>query len=206
MKRINLTGKRFGRLLVVGLHSITNHKPRWKCKCDCGSALDVNGSNLKTGTTKSCGCLQVDLVRGRLTTHGQSRRSPEYNTWSGMLARCRSKSNPAYSNYGGRGVKACKRWLKFETFFEDMGKKPTAAHSIERRNNDGDYKPSNCYWATKRQQALNTRQSVGVVNHNGKSMTIEQWSKHTGIKLKTIYWRLKRWSVEKSLSKTISRP
>lgn len=155
-----LEGHRFGKLLVLVFAGTNNHhQSAWLCKCDCGNRRTILGRSLRTGNTKSCGCLlAVGSGEGHVK-HGHSRRgkhTPEYNSWRAMNKRCSNPNTPGYKNWGGRGIKVCKRWLKFENFLADMGPRP-AFTSIERRNNDGDYKPSNCYWATRKEQRANQR-------------------------------------------------
>ena len=155
MKKIDLTGRRFGRLVVVGEAGRTKRgKITWECLCDCGKTTVIIGDNLRSGNTLSCGCYGREVVRYANTTHGMA-RTREYNIWEGMKNRCQNKTHPDYPNYGGRGIKVCSRWMSFENFFFDMG----VSHglSIDRINNDGNYEPSNCRWATASEQNLNRR-------------------------------------------------
>lgn len=159
---IDLTGKRFGRLLVMLSAGRTIQGSRsvrmWQCRCDCGRTLDVSRMNLTSGDTRSCGCLRVDSPNSR--THGHSRvgiRTHEYNTWAAMVQRCTNPKTPNYQYYGARGIKVCDRWRdSFENFLADMGERPPGT-SIDRRNNELGYEPGNCRWATKREQMRNTR-------------------------------------------------
>jgi hypothetical protein len=156
-KVINLAGRRFGRLVAIS-HSgkdIRNNAV-WLCVCDCGKEIVVNGSHLRTGNTRSCGCFQSDMSAQRLRTHGM-KGTPEYNTWRAMMKRCNNPNDKAYKYYGGRGINVCERWRRFENFISDMGKRPTIDHSLDRIDNDGNYEPTNCKWATPKEQALNRR-------------------------------------------------
>ncbi len=155
---IDLVGMRFGRLLVES--RVSGGRARWTCRCDCGAVTIVRGDSLRRGVTKSCGCYQRD----RLLRHGEctgSLRSAEHRIWTGMLSRC--KRDPRYA---GRGITVCERWIVFENFLADMGRRPTPTHSLDRIDNDRGYEPDNCRWATPTEQARNTRRtklSVAVV-------------------------------------------
>ena len=128
----------------------------WKCGCDCGSIKIIKEYNIKNNRTKSCGCYRKEMPHDNFKTHGMT-RTPEHIAWCSMNQRCRDANCSSYKYYGGRGIKICARWNKFENFFKDMGKRPSTKHSLDRIINSGDYKPSNCRWATDSQQAYNKR-------------------------------------------------
>lgn len=154
-------GHRFNRLIVVSkAPTISVRNKRWLCRCDCGTEKIVAQSELRSGKTQSCGCLRREVTALNKTKHGNARRglhTKEYLIWRGMLSRCHNPSNPAYPDYGARGISVCERWRSsFSTFLADMGNCP-AGLSIDRISNDGGYFRENCRWATAVQQAQNRR-------------------------------------------------
>jgi hypothetical protein len=161
---LDVTGKRFGRLTAQWPAGRTIWVIHWLCLCDCGNLRVVALGALRNGNQKSCGCYKQDFQRKRHLRHGHTKhgQSPTstYTAWANMLKRCDNPNNPEYRNYGARGIKVCKRWYKFENFLADMGEKPAAHLTIERVNNNKGYMKSNCTWATRREQSLNTRRSL----------------------------------------------
>ena len=155
---LDLSGRKFGRLTVLGLsHRDKYRNSYWKCLCKCGSVKDYQRSGIVNGTTKSCGCLHSEKLKQRFTTHGKY-LSEIYSCWRNMKSRCNNPNHPVYDSYGGRGIKVCKRWEKFDNFYEDMGERPKGL-SLERSNNDKGYSLKNCCWATKKEQANNRREN-----------------------------------------------
>jgi hypothetical protein len=157
-KTADIEGQRFGMWTVKEFVEVDNHRmAKWKCICDCGNVGIVSTNSLRTNNSTNCGCRQATTTCLQFTKHGKY-KTAEYQAWASMKQRCNNKKNPQYPNYGGRGIKVCEQWNTFETFYSDMGKRPDGL-SIDRINNDGDYEPSNCRWATIIEQNNNQRRS-----------------------------------------------
>ena len=161
---VDITGRRFGRLVVVRSAGVIARHRKWECLCDCGRTLTVVRMNLLTGHTQSCGCLRVESAVKMKYSHGK-RWSKEYVVWQNMRRRCRDPKMYAYPWYGGRGIGVCKAWQDFGEFFRDMGKRPEGM-TIGRKDNDGDYEPSNCEWQTWEQQRA--EKTVRLREHRAK--------------------------------------
>ena len=208
-KPFDLNGRIFGRLTVLCFAGRNKSKNRtWLCRCECGTELPISSSNLLSGASESCGCLKMEALIKRNTKHGQSKRvgeSREHAVWCGMRQRCTNPKSRNWNDYGGRGIRVCERWDSFTNFLADMGPCPDE-YTIERKDNNGNYEPSNCIWATRKVQARNKR-NVRLYEFNGESRSIHEWSEITGIHVETLRNRLKRykWSIEKALTTTNDR-
>jgi hypothetical protein len=200
----DLTGQKFARLTVTG--RAPNNKfnqTAWFCVCDCGTRSVVNAHALRCGKTRSCGCLNREVVgaacKKRNTTHGES-KSSEHIAWLAMKERTCNPNFLQYHNYGGRGIRVCERWLNsYENFLADVGRKPTPKHSLDRIDSNGNYEPGNVRWATRDEQA-NNRTSNRFVEAFGERLTIIQWARKTGVGRHNISNRLKAgWTPEQAV-------
>lgn len=202
MTTMDLIGHKFGRWTVVGLSENVDRRTRWNCICDCGVTKSVLEANLKIGDSKSCGCLQIEKLINRSSTHGM-RKTPEYIAWCSLIQRATNANIKFAKDYSLRGITVCERWLSFENFFADIGMRPSPDHSIDRINNDGNYEPGNCRWATRKEQNRNTRGNV-LITHNGETHCLSEWAEITGIKLGIISKRLSRgWASKRALTEAI---
>lgn len=164
MRPIEMTGLRYGRLLVIGNAGKTAHRQMlWACRCDCGGQSVVAGGDLRRGKITSCGCQRIERSIEVNTKHGHAARagsppSPEYEAWHSMQQRCYNPNVRGFENYGGRGITVCERWRdSFGNFLADMGMRPSDEHSIDRKDNERGYGPDNCRWSTAKEQANNRR-------------------------------------------------
>lgn len=209
--KINLVGKRYGKLIVIEEAARTRSpcgstSINWKCHCDCGNDVVVSRGGLTSENSRSCGCYAIE-VRKSNRKHGYAIRGkelPEYEIWKAMNKRCRNENDLSYRNYGGRGVAVCQRWIdSFESFLQDMGRRPSQDLSIERIDNNGNYEPSNCKWGTRTEQNNNKRKSF-IVSVDGVKTTVQQvwktYGKDSKVSFYTFRSRLyKRWSIEQAL-------
>lgn len=191
-RRPMTAGERYGMLVTVARAA---NRRQWTCLCDCGKETAVWTSHLRRGATKSCGCARQP--------HGHyagNKATPTYSSWSAMRQRCANPNDPSYEHYGARGIKCCERWDSFENFLADMGERPDLTHSLDRVDVDGDYTPTNCRWASVKQQARNTRRTVRLTL-NGITKAQADWSDDLGLPSHLIACRLRQgWSVERALS------
>lgn len=196
----DITGKRIGRWIVISYAG----KSRWNCRCDCGTLGKPDAWRLASRTSLSCGCLHHEMVAARNRTHGQP-KDKTYHTWSQIIQRCDNKNNPSYHLYGGRGITVCKRWRRYDNFLADMGRPASSDLTIDRINNNGHYRPSNCRWATHKQQNRNRRDNVSV-SFGGKTMLICEWADELGVSCDTLYQRRYHgWPVERMLTEPVRK-
>lgn len=199
-----------GKLKQIGVSF--NADKRWRYKavfeCDCGNRVVAFVSNVKSGATSSCGCVRIAVLEHQTyrITHGMS-NSSEYKIWYGIKDRCLNVENKNYRDYGGRGVTVCERWRNsFEAFFADMGPRPTRSHSIDRfPDNNGNYEPGNCRWATQTEQQRN-RRSNKRLEIDGHKKCIVEWAEESGVPADRIRQRLKSgWSPDRAVKTNVSK-
>lgn len=176
MALIDLKGKRYNHLIVLKIGKYSKSGGIiWLCRCDCGRKTFAYTLRLRNNKTRSCGICDLDYeVRGKVL-HGM-KHTPEYRCWSQMKNRCQNPKLKNYKDYGGRGIVVCKRWVdSFQSFYKDMGNRPSSLHSLDRKRNDLNYTKSNCRWATKMEQAKNRRSSVWI-EYKGRKMIMNEWA------------------------------
>jgi hypothetical protein len=163
----------------------------------------IDGSKLRSGAIKSCGCFRREYIGAKSTTHGL-KKTKAYQVWASMKARCLNPSHEDYHNYGGRGITVCEEWLSFESFFKDMGH-PSRGQQLDRIKNHLGYFPGNCEWRTCKQNCRNKRSNV-VLTHNGESKCMIEWAEQAGLKFYTFSGRIKAgWTMEKALTKPVQK-
>ena len=200
----NLIGKKFGLLTVISQRESKNGKRMWECKCDCGTTVSISTDRLKSGHTKSCGC-----VAGR--PGGKSpgwKGTVVYSRWQAMKKRCYQVGTEGYENYGGRGIKVCDEWKNNPSAFCEWALENGFSEelTLDRKDVNGDYCPENCKWSTKTEQNRNKRNNH-FVTYNGKKITLSEYSEITGIKHGAIDWRVNRskMSEEDALKRPIRK-
>lgn len=200
-KKLDFLGKKIGRWTVVkengrfypGGHIL------WFCVCECGNTQNITGNTLKSGNSTSCGCYHAEMVGNMVRTHGATKckdhkETREYTSWMQMKSRCRNTNLKSYKDYGGRGVTVCSRWLGedgFINFLSDMGERPEG-HSLDRYpNNNGNYEPSNCRWATRPQQQRGRRNNIWL-EHEGERLVMTDWLKRIAMPYSTFQYHVKK--------------
>lgn len=202
MRAYDLTGQTFGKLRVLS-RVVVDRRTKWLCVCDCKATRLVDAGNLVSGNTRSCGCGHREMMLRRnkaMTKHGLT-GSPEYQTWLHIKQRCYDPNAAGYDRYGGRGIVVCDRWKDDPAaFIQDMGPRPGAEYSVDRINNDGPYSPENCRWATRIQQARNTRRTT-MLTYKGETKPLNDWAEMHGLAVMTVRSRLSAgWDVERALT------
>lgn len=168
-----------------------------KCRCSCGVDFVTRLEGLRRGDVTTCPDCSAKRVWGNTKKHGSP---PAYQSWASMIQRCTNPNFPQYKHWGGRGIKVCDRWRhSFEAFLEDMGDRPSCKHQIDRIDNDGNYEPGNCRWATQRQQRRNSSQNV-MLEYDGRRACLAEWAESLGISPSSLAYRLKAWGVAKALT------
>jgi hypothetical protein len=208
-KTIDLTGLRFGRLLVDSVGDRVDKKVRWRCVCDCGLIKVVRGACLRSGKTRSCGCLAMELKTARIGKRkGEPKKKchPPTTTWMSMIQRCCNPKSDGWKWYGARGIKVCERWMKRSNFLEDMLPSWSSGLTLDRIDVNGDYCPENCRWATMKKQNRNRRNNR-IITLNGVSGCLSWWSEMSGVSKMAISYRIsKGWSLQSAIfTKPIAR-
>lgn len=200
-------GKEYGRLTVLHLSYATKKAKVWKCLCRCGNLHEASTASLNFGLVKSCGCLQREKARltakkmiQNITTHGKS-KTKAFQSWNAMIHRCYVEDNASYERYGGRGIKVCDRWREsFQNFWDDMGE-PEQGRQIERIDNNGNYCPENCRWATRAEQVRNRRSNKNFTI-NGRTQCLFDWAKEHNLSPHLVWSRIYKngWTIEMALN------
>lgn len=171
------------------------------CKCECGEFTLKSAAQLRSGKSRSCGCLSAEISSVGNRVHGQ-RKESEYKCWVSMKQRCLNPKNRSFKDYGSRGIVICKRWMTFANFFRDMGRRPDRSFTLERNDNALGYNPKNCRWATKRDQSLNRRSSV-IITAFGETKHLVDWTRDPRLACRPATFEKRiyaGWSMEKAFS------
>jgi hypothetical protein len=192
---IDISGHTYNGIKVIS-YSHTKVKTYWNCVCHCGKKIKCRANSLRTGHVKSCGCTKSDSIRKFKIKHGElcygQTSTKEYSAWHRMIQRCVNPKSADYKRYGHRGIKVCNRWINsFQDFLKDMGRSPSKDHSIDRIDNNGNYEPSNCRWATHIEQ-INNRSSTVFVTYDGLTLPFSVFCKQNGLK----YGTAKHWHTD----------
>ena len=209
-KFIDRTGFRYGMLTVIE-HSYSETGTYWRCICDCGNESIVTGGNLAAGHTKSCGCGSIKQAIENCRTANEKNKLPYSNIkqlrsmYRGMIHRCYNQNNKDYRNYGGRGIRICKKWLDDKRAFYEFvhANKHDPGHQIDRIDNDGNYEPKNCRFVSAFVQT-NNRTSNCFIDWEGKRLTIRQWERELGMPINVLHQRLRsNWSIERAMTQPV---
>lgn len=216
-RRKDLTGMVFGRLTALEFSHVEGkyYVVYWKCKCSCGKLHVTSARALVSGDSRSCGCLHAEVSGSRFSKlmlkHGHSKSNdtttPEYRAWKNMNVRCYNLALPTRKHYGGRGINVCERWRNsFENFFADMGTRPSPKHTLDRfPDNNGNYEPGNCRWATYKEKSLNKR-SNNMIECNGVTKSESEWCDELGVVRGVVRRRIAAgWSIERSVTTQVKK-
>lgn len=196
-KTISLLGQRFGSLVITAYAGSRKNRAVWRCRCDCGQEAEYAGATLRKGNAKSCGCMQ----KGRPPRHGMS-GTKTYAAWRGMHERCATNQKRVYPRYAGRGIQVCDRWASFDNFLADMGEAPPGL-SLDRIDNDGNYEPGNCRWATLVEQCRN-RSSNRMLEHEGVVRPLPEWAERFNLPRHALSQRIRAgWAVSDALTRPL---
>jgi len=198
---VDISGRRYGRLVAIERLGFRKGEALWKCLCDCGTSRIVPLRCLRGGISSSCGCHRRDRMKALAFRHGET-GTPTHRSWSSMKQRCTNPAVISWKYYGAKGIRVCNRWNVFANFLADMGERPPGT-SLERLDNTRDYCPENCVWATPQQQCRNKRTNR-LVTYDGQTKPLAQWADEVGINRKALAARLKRgWTLEKAFTSPI---
>ena len=202
MKKVkDISGQKFGRLTAIKFLRIEKHKAVWLCKCECGNLLEVRGTDLTKGHTKSCGCLRKESCGNNNKTHDKS-NTRLYSIWCDIKKRCYNLNCKSYKNYGGRGIKVCDVWCNdFMNFYNwAMSHNYNDTLTIDRIDVNGNYEPNNCRWSTAKQQARNKRNNR-YITINGETHCLSEWCEFYNIPVTRVECRLNKlgWSITEAL-------
>lgn len=213
-KFIDLTGQRFGSLLVVSrAANYIDGSAQWNCRCDCGAMRVIRGSQLRRGERKSCGCVMKTVGPKNLLGYLQKRKEESgiisqrlYRIWKNMCGRCNDPNKDHYSDYGGRGISVSPEWLDFKCFQSwALGSGYKECLTLDRINVNGNYEPKNCRWQTQKQQCNNKRNNI-VIEWSGRQLTLKELAETTGLKYSTLYWRVSHgWSIERAVMEPVEQ-
>ena len=191
----DLTGKKFGKLEVIGVHDTGSRKTYYVCQCDCGNVKVVRADALISGATKSCGCIKKEQDKINLSANHKHKMSGTriYETWQDMKRRCYNKQNARYDRYGGRGITVCDEWLNnFQSFYDwAISNGYSDDLTIDRIDNDGNYEPSNCRWSTAKEQCNNRGSNINITIGNA-TKSLMRWCEIFNVDYKKVYARYKR--------------
>lgn len=200
--KINMIGKKYGRLTVIEELGVdARGEYTWLCKCECGKTVVRKGGDIRSGATRSCGCIHQESI----TKHGMS-DTRLYSIWHAMNQRCSNENNDRFADYGGRGIKVFSEWENFEAFRDWALANGYQDHlTIDRKDNDGDYCPDNCRWITNKEQQ-NNRRNNRLLEFNGELKTVQEWAEETGINQSTLRKRIRSgWTIERALTAPVNK-